>query len=136
MLKYLYFATISYAFTHRFPSELLEDIFAWILEEAVAKGYVDASTVFIDATHIKANANRKKSRKVLARQTARVYDKQLREEINQDRLNNGKKPLKDRDDDENKGIKQITVSTTDPECGLFHKGEHKSRVCLYSSCSL
>ncbi len=124
-VKIPHFATISYAFTHRFPSELLEDIFAWILEEAVAKGYVDASTVFIDATHIKANANRKKSRKVLARQTARVYDKQLREEINQDRLNNGKKPLKDRDDDENKGIKQITVSTTDPECGLFHKGEHK-----------
>ncbi len=119
-----HFATVSYAFAHRFPSEIFEDIFAWILEEAVAKGYVDASTIFIDATHIKANANRNKKRKILARKTARNYDKQLRKEIDQDRIENGKKPLKDKDDDD-KGKKQITVSTTDPECGLFHKGEHK-----------
>lgn len=119
-----HFATVSYAFAHRFPSEIFEDIFAWILEEAVAKGFVDASTIFIDATHIKANANRNKKRKILARKTARNYDKLLREEINQDRIENGKKPLKDKDDDD-QGEKQITVSTTDPECGLFHKGEHK-----------
>ncbi len=123
-VKIPHFSTISYAFIHRFPSDLFEDIFAWILEEAVSKGYVDASTIFIDATHIKANANRRKNRKVLARRTARSYDEQLRQEINQDRANNGKKPLKDKDDDD-KGEKQITVSTTDPESGLFHKGEHK-----------
>lgn len=87
-------------------------------------GFVDASTIFIDSTHIKANANKKKNRKVLAKKTARSYDKQLRKEINQDCILNDKKPLKDNDDDE-PGEKQITVSTTDPECGLFHKGEHK-----------
>ena len=120
-----HFATVSYAFAKRFPSQVFEEIFAWILEEAVAMGYVDASTIFIDSTHIKANANKKKNRKVLAKKTARSYDKQLRMEINQDRILNGKKPLKDNDDDEDTGEKQITVSTTDPECGLFHKGEHK-----------
>jgi len=120
-----HFATISYAFAQRFPSNIFEDIFAWILEEAVSRGYVDASTVFIDATHIKANANRNKKRKIMARKTARSYDQQLREEINQDRIQNGKKPLKDNDDDDDKGKKEITVSTTDPECGLFAKGEHK-----------
>lgn len=124
-----HFATLSYAFAQRFPSEVFEKIFAWILEEAVKKGYIDASTVFIDATHIKANANKKKNRKILALKMARVYDKQLREEINQDRIEKGKKPLKakDNDDDDfpNTGEKRITVSTTDPECGLFHKGEHK-----------
>lgn len=26
---------------------------------------------------------------------------------------------------ENKHMKEVTVSTTDPECGVFHKGEHK-----------
>lgn len=121
--KIPHFATVSYAFAQRFPSEVFEKIFAWILEEAVAKGYVDAITIF-NATHIKANANKKKSHKVLAQKTARNYDQQLREEINQDRLKNGKKPLKDKDDDD-KGEKQITISNTDPECGLFHKGEHK-----------
>jgi transposase len=125
--KVPHFATVSYAFARRFPSEIFESIFAWILEEAVAKGYVDASTIFIDATHIKANANKKKNRKILARKTARSYDQKLREEINQERIENGKKPLKDKDENDNndKSEKQITVSTTDPECGLFHKGEHK-----------
>ena len=66
-MKVPHFSTVSYAFTHRFPSEIFEEIFTWILEEAVSKGYVDASTIFIDATHIKANANRKKKIKVLAK---------------------------------------------------------------------
>lgn len=125
--KIPHFATLSYAFAQRFPSEIFENIFAWILEEAVKRGYVEASTIFIDATHIKANANKKKNRKMLARKTARRYEKQLREEINNDRIDNGKKPLKDKDDDDRPGTgeKQITISTTDPECGLFHKGEHK-----------
>ncbi len=120
-----HFATLSYAFATRFPSEIFEKIFAWILNEAVKKGYVDASTIFIDATHVKANANKKKNRKILAQKTARIYGEQLRQEINQERIENGKKPLKDKDDDDDQGEKQITVSTTDPECGLFHKGEHK-----------
>jgi len=57
-VKIPHFATISYAFSQRFPSEIFEEIFSWILEEAVTKGYVDANTIFIDATHVKANANR------------------------------------------------------------------------------
>lgn len=126
-VKIPHFATVSYAFANRFPSEVFERIFAWILDEAVKKGFVDASTIFIDATHIKANANKKKNRKKLAQKTARVYDEQLREEINRDRVEKGKKPLKDKDDNNGPGtgIKQLTVSTTDPESGLFHKGEHK-----------
>lgn len=50
-----HFATISYAFATRFPSEVFESIFVWILETAVAKGFIKADTIFIDATHIKAN---------------------------------------------------------------------------------
>jgi transposase len=122
-----HFATVSYAFATRFPNELFEDIFAWILECAVSRRLVDAQTIFIDATHIKANANKKKNRKVLAKYTARVYDEQLREEIDGDREAHGKKPLKDKDNDEppESGGHMITESTTDPDCGLFHKGEHK-----------
>lgn len=123
-----HFATLSYAFVTRFTSEVFENIFAWILESAVEKGLVKVQTVFIDATHIKANANRKKCRAALAKETARIYDETLREEINVERAAHGKKPLKDKDDDDDKGSnggKTITVSTTDPESGLFHKGEHK-----------
>lgn len=121
-----HFATVSYAFATRFPSEVFEAIFAWILEEAVTKGFVKAQVVFIDATHVKASANKHKKRKVLAQKTARIFDETLRAEIAADRAAHGKKPLKDRDDDEpGSGSKEITVSTTDPESGIFHKGEHE-----------
>lgn len=118
-----HFATISYAFATRFPSEVFEEIFSWILEKAVEKKLVDAKAIFIDSTHIKANANKKKNRKELAKLTARVYDKRLKEEINKDRAVHGKKPLKEKENTEK--TKEITVSKTDPDCGLFHKGEHK-----------
>ena len=124
-----HFATISYAFSQRFPSELFEKIFALILEEIVKRGYIDAQTIFIDATHIKANANKKKNRKELAQKAARIYDKQLREEINKDRQANGKNPLKNKDNQDpsstNNKTHKITKSTTDPDSGLFRKGEHK-----------
>ena len=122
-----HFATISYAFATRFPSEIFEQIFSWILEEAVDKGLVKAQVVFVDATHVKANANKKKRRKELAQKTARIYDESLREEIEADRSAHGKKPLKKRDDDDDESSGNIvTVSTTDPESGLFRKGEHKT----------
>jgi transposase len=120
-----HFATVSYAFATRFPSEISEQIFAWILEAAVTKGYVKAENVFIDGTHIKASANKNKKRKEQAAITARIYDEQLREEINADRETHGKKPMKEKEADENPKTKEVTVSTTDPDCGLFHKGEHE-----------
>jgi transposase len=121
-----HFATVSYAFATRFPSALSEEIFAWVLEAAVAKKFVKPERVFLDGTHIKASANKNQKRKELAAATARIYDEQLREEINTDRAAHGKKPLKDKDDDDpGSPGKEITVSTTDPECGLFHKGEHE-----------
>lgn len=55
------------------------------------------------------------------------YENELKKEINKDRENHNKKPLKDKDDD-NDGIGEqveIKESLTDPESGLFHKGEHK-----------
>jgi transposase len=120
-----HFATVSYAFATRFPSELFEEIFAWILEAAVERKLVSAKTVFIDATHIKANANRKKFRKVLAQKTARVYDERLRAEIESDRESHGKNPLKDDDNSRSGGEQMTKQSTSDPDSGLFVKGEHK-----------
>ena len=63
---------MSYAFATRFPSELFEEIFAWVLEAAVERKFVEAKRVFIDATHIKASANRKKHRKGCWRSTPRA----------------------------------------------------------------
>lgn len=72
-----HFATVSYAFCTRFPSEIAREIFGWILEAAVAKKFVKPEEAFIDGTHTKASANKKKSRKEQAAETAKIYDEQL-----------------------------------------------------------
>jgi len=119
-----HFATVSYAFATRFPSELFQEIFAWVLDAAVCKKLVKAENIFMDATHIKANANKKKKYKAQATVTARTYDDKLREEIDADRVAHGKKPLKPLLHAE-PATKEVVKSITDPDCGMFHKGEHK-----------
>lgn len=47
------------------------------------------------------------------------------EEINEERQAHGKKTLDDNSDTKPPKEKTVTESTTDPECGLFHKGEHR-----------
>ncbi len=72
--------------------------------------------------HIKALANKKKHQKELVAKTAKRYEEQLRAKVNADREKLGKPPIED-DDEPPKAEK--TVSTTDPDCGLFVKGEHE-----------
>ena len=129
LTKVPHFTTFGKNYVRRFAgSDIFEKIFERILQEAVDAGFVDASAVFIDSTHIKANANNKKYVNQAVEIEAKRYQKELTEEINQDRADHGKKPLKDEDDDDDKTpppVKTVKQSTTDPECGLFHKGEHK-----------
>lgn len=66
-------------------------MFYRILKEAMNKGLVDPSVAFIDSTHVKANANKKKFEKKIARVESRTYQAQLDEEINIDREEHGKK---------------------------------------------
>ena len=131
-----HFSTFGKNYKRRFEgTDLFEQIFEKILYQCMKEGLVDTNTIFVDATHVKAAANRKKAKKILvAKKNARAYDKQLREEINADREAHGKKPLKDKDDDDDPSgggsvpetpMKEQKQSTVDPESGWFHKGEHK-----------
>ena len=117
-----HFSTISYNFKHRYTEETIEKIFYWILNEIEQAGYLSPEVVFVDGTHIKANANIKKVVKRAVPQAAKIYEKQLMEEINEDREEHGKKPF---DGPKPPEDKEITESKTDPESGVFHKGEHK-----------
>ena len=122
-----HFTTFGKNYVRRFAdTDIFERIFARILGEAIRCGFVDASAIFIDATHIKARANKKKGVDVEVALAAKHYQEQLDKEIEADRKAQGKKPLKSRDDDdENPPTKHIKQSTTDPESGMFHKGEHE-----------
>ena len=124
-----HFATISYAFRHRFTADVVEAVFRWILEEVANAGYLSPDIVFVDGTHIKANANLKKHIKKSIPRAAKRYQEQLDQEIESDRAEHGKKPLKKKEDKESSTTvdeeKVVVESTTDPDSGLFHKGEHK-----------
>jgi hypothetical protein len=116
---------VSYAFCKRFPSELATEIFEHILNKALNNRLVDPSVVFIDGTHIKASANKKKFQKEMVAKTARIYEEQLRAEVNAEREKLGKPPIEDDDDDDEPPKTEKTVSTTDPDSGMFVKGEHE-----------
>lgn len=124
-----HFTTFGKNYSRRFEgADIFEQIFARILLEAVKLKYVNPKAVFIDSTHIKASANRNKKMKVQVQVEAQHYHKELMEEINKDREAHGKKPFDD--DGPGKGggtgkTKETEKSTTDPECGIFHKGEHE-----------
>ncbi len=132
-----HFSTFVKNYSRRFKdTDLFEQIFEHILFECYKYKLVDPTEVFVDSTHVKARANNKKMRKRIARQEAKYYEEQLKEEINADRAAHGKKPLKDKNDDNDQsgsssGGKEIKESTTDPESGWFHKREHKE-VFAYS----
>ena len=149
-----HFSTVSYNFRHRFTAETVDQIFAWILNEIAEAGYLSPKAVFIDGTHIKANANTKKSVKEQIPAASKHYAKELMEEVNADREAHGKKPFEDDDEDEppeapkkskdNTSKKKlsrrkkeknrtITKSVIDPDCGLFVKGDRDyPKFCVKS----
>lgn len=138
-----HFSTFGKNYTRRFKdTDLFEQIFQRILEECYRFKLVDSTEIFVDATHVKARANNRKMQKRIAKQEALFYADMLRQDINADREAHGKKPLKDKDDNNKPGSggndkfedytddvpsdeKTIKCSTTDPESGWFRKGEHK-----------
>ncbi|WP_182187276.1 IS1182 family transposase [Pectinatus frisingensis] len=119
-----HFTTFGKNYKRRFEgTDIFERVFYRILDEAQKAGFVDTSAIFIDGTHIKANANRNKKERVKVDQTIKNYQQELEKEIDADRKKHGKKPTK-------KGPKppsgkSICKSKTDPESGLFVKGEHE-----------
>ena len=132
--KVPHFSTFGKNYTRRFKdTDLFEQIFSQILFECYKFKLVDPTEVFVDATHVKARANNKKYQKRKAQEEALFYEELLKKEINQDRKEHSKKELKDKDDNNDNppsstgGTEEKTVkcSTSDPDSGWFHKGEHK-----------
>ncbi|SET14531.1 Transposase [Anaerobranca gottschalkii DSM 13577] len=117
-----HFTTFGKNYIRRFKdTDIFERIFIRILEEAIKAGFVKADAVFIDATHVKANANKKKFDKVLLEKEARNYQELLDQEINKDREIHDKKPL---DVSKKKQeLKENKISKTDPDSGMLRKNE-------------
>lgn len=119
--KIPHFSTFNKNYERRFKStNLFNNIFFRILEIAEENGLIEPTQIYIDSTHIKASANKKKYTKVNVKVEAKKYQDKLNAEIDEDRKKHKKKPL-------NKKIKtqekEIIKSTTDNECGMLFKSE-------------
>lgn len=124
--KVPHYSTFSKNYERRFAnSTIFDDIFKEILDKVNQEGLLDKTTLFIDSTHTKAYANKRKIDNRIVEASYNKYVEALRNEINEARVKEGKKPL-------SKEMKKEIISRTDPECGMFHKGE-KEKQLAYSS---
>jgi len=129
--KVPHFSTFGKNYERRFKdTDLFEQIFYRILKTAAEKKLISAEHIFIDSTHVKASANKHNFEKKVVRKETRAYQKQLQEEINQDREEHGKKPFPP-DKFEKEESKEIKESTTDPESGYYVKDE-RTKQFAYS----
>ena len=86
-----HFTTFGKNYSRRFEAtDLFEKIFEHVLEQCDKHGFTREDTLSVDATHIKANANRNKKLKVILTRQAKSYGKELLDEINADRENMAK----------------------------------------------
>lgn len=137
------YSTFSQNYIRKFhDKDIFEKIFTKILYELIEKKVIDESVIYVDGTHIKANANKHKSIKKQVAITTDKYHKELEKEVNEFRTMNGRNEYPSNDDrNDGEGPYEIdtktgeikeeskttikTISTTDPDSGMFVKGEHE-----------
>lgn len=98
-------------------------VFDCILSQAYEKDFIRAAHIYMDSTHIKANANKRKSEEVFIVEERKSYQDALDQECDTYSEKTGINPAKDVEPE----IKRIKQSTVDPESGNFHKGEHEKQ---------
>ncbi|MHA2626310.1 IS1182-like element IS1563 family transposase [Streptococcus agalactiae] len=128
--KVPHFTTYGKNYNRRFQDkQVIEAIFAYILGLCLNAGLIDPTDIFVDGTHIKAAANNHKYINQEVDAQAKFMSDQLEKEIAKDREKHGKKSLGIAKEKEPISKK---ISTTDPDSGWFHKGEHK-QVFAYNA---
>lgn len=122
-----HFSTFSKNYERRFKdSDIFEKIFINIVNQAIKYNLVDGTTFYTDSTHKKANANKNVYDDEIVK-NIKTRRKWLEEEINEERINNGRKPFEYKDEIEEKHIK---VSRTDNESGYYHR-DNKEKGFMY-----
>ncbi|MNV18554.1 hypothetical protein D3C71_1093840 [compost metagenome] len=122
-----HFSTFSKNYERRFKdTDIFEKIFVNIVNQAIDKGLVKGQTFFTDSTHKKANANKNKYYEE-AKEEVKKRRMWLEEEINEERIKQGKKEFEYKEEIESKKIKS---SSTDPESGYYHR-DNKEKGFMY-----
>lgn len=95
-------------------SRIFEDIFDEIVKKCIEIGLVTGETLLTDSTHIKANANDAKRETIIVKHRPSDYMKKLDEIAFAE-------GLIDEMPEEKEENKEVTKSTTDPDCGLLNR---------------
>ena len=95
--KIPHFSTFSKNYQRRFKgADIFEQIFFKILKEISEYGLLSEENIYIDGTHIKANANIHNKEYKVIEESTKYYQNILEKEIDEDRKKHNKKPLKKR----------------------------------------
>lgn len=122
-----HYSTFSQNYIRRYAgTEVFENIFIKIVEQAMKYGLVKGETFFTDSTHKKANANKNKYHGEIVREVKKRRE-WLEKEINEERVKQGKKEFEYKEEIEEKEIK---VSETDEESGYYHR-DNKEKGFMY-----
>ena len=122
-----HFSTFSKNYERRFKdSNIFEEIFVEIVNQAIKYNLLDGTTFYTDSTHKKANANKNKFDDEIV-EVVKERRKWLEEEINEERIKQGRKPFEYKDEVKEKHIK---ISTTDKESGYYHR-DNKEKGFMY-----
>ena len=122
-----HYSTFSQNYIRRFAgTDVFENIFVKIVEQAMEYNLVKGETFFTDSTHKKANANKNKFHEEVQK-VVHQRKQWLEEEINQERKKQNKKEFEFKDEIEEKKVK---VSNTDNESGYYHR-DNKEKGFMY-----
>ena len=75
-------------------TKVAQVIFGTIVEQAIRHDLVDGTVLYADSTHLKANANKNRFDKQIVAKSRSDYWDALDQAIEDDRSQHGKKPLK------------------------------------------
>ena len=127
-------STYSRAYTTRFnDTDIYEKVFKGILEQIEEAGLLESTYIFIDSTHIKARANKRKFIDTYVKAEKSVFEEEMLEAINEKRDEHGQKPLDPPTPKEKQ--KRKKESTSDSDSGWLNKGE-KEHMFAYNAHSV
>lgn len=122
-----HYSTFSQNYIRRFQgTDVFEEIFVEIVEQAIKYNLVKGETFFTDSTHKRANANKNKFHEEVQK-VVHQRKEWLEKEINEERKKQGKKEFEFTEKIEEKKVK---VSDTDNESGYYHR-DNKEKGFMY-----
>jgi transposase len=111
-------STLSQNRRRRFnDTDVAQDIFDAIVEQAIRHGLVDGTVLYTDSTHLKANANKGKYDLEMLAKSRADYWADLDRAIEAERAAHGQKSLRQKEREPE--VKETKVSRTDPDAGYM-----------------